>query len=145
MGRAGIKSFNRCNVKKVEFKDHVYASGSSGRVVMSDNPTEDGRVYAGTTATLHCPRTEDDLVSVESTATVRSHLKALKNVRQIAGELLCRDCIFSSMPPVEVAQHRTVLAKAETERVQAFGELAAARKEAIAEIEGTDADFQLPQ
>jgi hypothetical protein len=142
MSLSGRRTFNACRVKVVEFKDFVYSIGNSGHSVLSPNPSEDSRINAGSSAVLHCPKTEDDRVSVES--QFNSHptrLKALKSLREIAGELVCRDCPFSSMDPVDVSVHRAELARAEADRLTAYKLV----REAQLELAGLMQPYELEQ
>lgn len=144
MSRAGKKAFDRCDVKVVEFKDTVYEHptqvmpgnyvvplGGLGTVASRPtSPADAGMQYAGSGAALHCPRTEDERVNIHSAySNHNGRLLALKSVRNLAGELLCRTCRFSTMTPVEVSIERKALADAETERVESFILLEAARAE----------------
>lgn len=142
MSLSGRRTFNACRVKVVEFKDFVYASGNSGHKVFSRTPSEDNRINAGCSAVLHCPKTEDDRVNVESQFSNHpNRLKALKSLREIAGELICRDCPFSSMDPVDVSVHRAELARAEAERLTAYKLV----REAQLELSGLMQPLQLEQ
>lgn len=139
MSRAGRKAFNRCDVKVVEFKDFVYVDDDEKKVELSSNPSEDTRFYAGTGAILHCPRTEDERVNIESQyGNHSSRLDALASVGRLAGELLCKDCRYSAMNPVEVMQERAALARAEAERLDGMR----LRAEAIAELAKIDPAFK---
>lgn len=142
MSLSGRRTFNACRVKVVEFKDFVYATGNSGREVLSLTPSEDNRINAGCSAVLHCPKTEDDRVNVESQFTNHTNrLRALKSLREIAGELICRDCPFSNMDPVDVSVHRAELARAEADRLIAYKLV----REAQLELDGLMPPFQLEQ
>jgi hypothetical protein len=131
MSNNGKKAFRRCDVKVVEFKDFVYDKDAKNRKVLSDNPSEDTRRLFGYSAVLHCPRTEDDRVSITSQFTNHSsRIKALKSVEKLAGALLCRDCRFSNLTPAEVSMDRAALARAEKDRIEATR----IRQEAIREL-----------
>lgn len=122
MSRKGNRAFDRCDVKVIEFKDLVYKKGKEGPTEVAKNPSEDSRILAGNSAVLHCPRTEDDRVNVESQFTNHSSRQvALNSVRSLAGVLLCATCRFSNMNPVEVSEERARIARAEAERIEAFG------------------------
>lgn len=146
MSRAGRKAFKRCSVKEVEFK-YYSVDPDTGSYILPESRVE-RKIYSfgGYRAILHCPRVEDSShTAVTSKDCENSQIKALKDVEILAGELLCKYCMFSSMGPVAIAQHRTALANAETERIEAFAELAKARKNAISELDSTDMDFLLEQ
>ena len=69
----GRKAFDACDVKRVEFKTFVWdideQKKTTNQRVLSVNPSEDARTSAGHGAVLHCPRTEDDKVFVQSDVT----------------------------------------------------------------------------
>jgi hypothetical protein len=133
MSRAGKRSFDRCDVKVVEFKEFGYREGSSGIASLCKDLPNGGKdnVNAGYWAVLHCPRTEDERIEVTSeNETRRNKPNALKEVRTLAGQLVCEHCRFSTMTPVEVSIERTRFANAEAERIEAFG----LRQAAIAEL-----------
>lgn len=130
MSRAGRKSFDNCSVKRVEFVDFVAEEGVFGKSIPSLNITVDSRSSRGTSATLMCPRTEVEGVSLEANYNkVNTRDDSYKEVRQRAGEILCRNCEFSGMTPTEVSIAQTEYAKAETDRIEAFKALEAAREE----------------
>ncbi len=153
MSRAGDKTFDRCDVKVVEFIDSVFTEptevhrGShivplSGLGTVDKEIVEDDsgqfKQYAGSGAKLHCPRTQDDRLNVES--AVGNHdgrIRALQSLRALAGELLCSTCRYSSMSPVDVALEQAKLANAEAGRLQGL----ALRAKAIAELNEANPGF----
>jgi len=144
-GRAGRKAFDECDVKRVEFKTFVWEVDEENkpthRRVLSGDPSEDTRTSAGHGAVLHCPRTEDDKVFVQSESNTHySRNEALRSVRKAAGNLLCRDCQFATMTPVQVSIERTELANAERARIEAYHAL----DEARAELEAAARPIPLP-
>ena len=117
-GNKGLRNFRQCDVKVVETKDFVYVSGNKGPAVLSVTPSEDNRNLHGHSAVLHCPRTEDERVNIESQyVNHSSRLEAVNSVASIAAALVCADCRFSTMTPLEVSKERADLARAETERL----------------------------
>jgi hypothetical protein len=147
MSRAGRKSFDKCNVKVVEFKEFVYAStfdkdlpGVERKTVRTDNPSEDTRVSAGNGAVLHCPMTEDTRVNIESQYTNHaSKVLALDSLKYIAGEVICRNCRYSSMSAVEVAQEQATVARAEADKLEALS----LRRQALEDLQEHDPDFRI--
>lgn len=130
MSRKGRKAFRQCDVKVVEFKDFVYTDDERQETTLAEIPSEDSRILSGSSAVLHCPRTEDDKVNVESRYSNHpTRPEALDSVEELAGKLLCEDCMFSTMTPVEVSIARKDLAAAETERIKAYQALEEARQE----------------
>lgn len=143
MSLKGYKAFNRCDVKVVEFKRRirVYTDNrrtkSASLVLFDEEVTPEQRQnsrISGYGAALHCPRIEDDdRLTIESDGySYETQSGALISLRRLAGELICRDCRFSTMTPVEVSIERRKLNEAETERLQAHAQYLAA----LAEIEG---------
>lgn len=164
MGFRANRAFDRCSVKVVEFHDFAFPPSIAGAEIVNDGdyvnlkdgtavdrllvkPGEQFDSYsAGCEAVLHCPRTEDERVNVASESSNHStRLQALASLRELAGNLLCANCRYSSMTPIDLALERAALAKADAERAEALAELAKSRKEAIAELESTDIDFILRQ
>lgn len=134
MFKEGQRAFDRCDVKVVEFKSFVYKQSSAGEKALATNPSEDMRIHAGDGAVLHCPKTEDDKVAIESQYTnYPTRQAALKSVRKLAGDLMCKNCRFSSMTPSEVSNDRAAFARAETDRIEATIAYDAAMKELIQE------------
>lgn len=133
MSRAGNKAFERCDVGVVEFGDYVYTKGKGKKDVFErgdESGTDKDKMHAGYHATLHCPRTEDDRISVTSEyESDMTKVEALNSLKKLAGELVCRNCRFSSMSPVDVSNERAELARAEAERTEAFTALEQAREE----------------
>ena len=133
MSRSGNKAFDRCDVRVVEFGHFLYLEDRDGDFDYENDIPEDDRnkrFHAGYHATLHCPRTEDDRISV--TSEYESEMDksyALKSLKKLAGELVCHDCRYSSMTPAEVSQDRAKFLRAETERVEALTALEQARDE----------------
>jgi len=130
MSRAGKRAFRRCDVKEVELSTFVYEKEGGGVRHIKD--AKKGRVYnlAGANANLHCPRTESPLVKVSSEDKAgMSKVQAVKSLEELAGELLCRDCRFSTMTPVQVSIARAELDLAEAERIRAHQLLTEARAE----------------
>jgi hypothetical protein len=130
MGRAGKKAFNKCNVRVVEFERFIYDSETEH--VVTEDQREPHRDYflRGYRAILRCPRTEDDGVEVAS--PYKSHDTqriALAHLRELAGDLICRDCMYPSMTPVQVSIKRKELAEAEAERLHAYKLVQQARDE----------------
>lgn len=143
MSRNGRKAFNRCDVKVVEIKRRLRDKVTN--LVIDETARESGKNYAlnGHGAELHCPRTEDDRVAIKSDSQSHSsQAEALASVRGLAGQLLCAECRYSSMTPVQVSIERTELAKAEADRVVAFQALEAARAE-IAVLENPEGYLRL--
>ena len=150
MTRAGKRAFNRCNVKVVEFHEFVFPSSVSAseitrgagvvtagdktgqRILVTPQNVNDvsSNWAAGCEAVLRCPVTEDqDEPLTSQTNNHVTKLASLESLRSIAGELLCRNCRFSSMTPVEVSLERQEIAEAETARIEAFTHLQAAQIE----------------
>lgn len=135
MSRAGKRAFDRCSVAEVEFKDflEVKEDDETHYYLREKLPADEkGKPHrhAGYLAVLHCPRTEDSRTEVTSNhLTGRNKLEALREVKDLAGELLCRHCRFSSMTPVEVAEERAKRALAEAEHTEALAALETARAE----------------
>jgi hypothetical protein len=135
-----------CDVRTVEFRRRirVYEDDREKYKILDESDVTPGQrensKINGYSARLHCPRIEDDqYVNVESATYHHStQVEALRSVRALASELLCRTCMFSGMTPVEVAHQRAELARAEVERTQAFSELAQARQLAIAELQAVE-------
>jgi hypothetical protein len=146
--KQGQKSFENCNVRVVEFHNiHLDPStGGQYHDAGPDKKTDLWYKHLGYSAVLHCPRTDDDArTHIDSSTLANTKPEALDQVKDLAGALLCHNCIFSSMDPVAVTQHRIALAQAETLRLEAFTELAKARRLAISELQTTDVDFLLNQ
>lgn len=131
MSRAGRKAFRKCDVKAVLFKSYVYTDDGEEKEVISTTPSEDSRQFAGVAAVLECPRTQDDkLQQIESQFTDHpTNLAALQSLAELAGELVCAECRYSNMTPVQVSIQRADFAKAEADRVLAYQVLEAARAE----------------
>ncbi len=127
----GKKSFDRCDVKTVEiigrsglFKDNRYWT-------VDTKGAPEGSSHTGYRAKLHCPRIDDDdRLNVSSNKkTYQLQEEAVRSVRSIAAQLICRDCMYADMTPVQVSIARKDFAKAETERVLAYKALEAARED----------------
>lgn len=130
MNISGNRAFERCDVKVVEFVDYVYVDKDRKNVTITQDAARDPRPHGGNGAVLHCPRTEDDRVNVESQFSNHpTRERALNSLKSLAGKLICRDCRFSSMTPVEVSIARTELAEAEKARIIAYAALMEARNE----------------
>lgn len=147
MSFKGKRAFRRCDVKTVEIKRHVYPNdvrteyyGGTIRPAKREDiqfrePEVEGisekQIYGGSSAILHCPRTEDERVNVQSQYdTHAGDAYALKSLEKIAGELLCANCRYSSMSPAEVAQDRAAETRAEADRIEAV----VAREKAMLEL-----------
>lgn len=131
MSRSGNKRFDQCDVKIVEFTRHIRDSSTGHIVEEKDRDPDKDYVLRGYRGSLHCPRTEDDRVSVDS--VTRSHptqLEALNSVRKLTGNLLCSTCKYSTMTPLEISQERAAVARAEVDRLEAF----TSRAQALAEL-----------
>lgn len=136
MSRAGRKAFDKCNVKVVEILPYIYSDDEQRTFKVKRSIDKGGLLTGGSHAILHCPRTEDKRVNAESEKREKaSQLAALDELRRIAGEMLCRTCMYSSMTPVEVSVQRKDFAEAEAERITAFAERDKAISAAKAEIE----------
>lgn len=145
MSRAGKKAFDQCESKVVTFTDYVFTrptelqSGQTDFVVPRtglgsvdkvkvENGTN-GR-YAGSGASLKCPVTQASEQEMESQYSNHyGRLKALDSLRQIAGEVICRNCRFSGMTQVEVITERAALLRAQAEETEALAALESARNE----------------
>ncbi len=135
----GKKRFDNCQVAKVSIGQLVFVmrDGEAVRVQRSKlRENEKWHREGGYTATLHCPRTEDeDGVEVSTRAEVRwSQNEARRELRNTAARLVCATCVYHSMTPVEVSITRKELAEAELERIEAYKRLCEARAEL--EIQG---------
>ncbi len=118
------QKFDQCGVKTVEYVEWLLStSDKSGRRVWTrkslfpENKAWNDKEYE---AVLHCPRTEDDRVSVDSEGHKMTREVALTELRKIAASVVCKSCVFSGMTEVEVSRHRTIAARAETERLEAY-------------------------
>ncbi|MDB5185294.1 MAG: hypothetical protein JWN38_1102 [Candidatus Saccharibacteria bacterium] len=131
MSRAGKKSFEQCDVKSVIFTRRIRVFQDESRsvsksIVLDENDVTPEQMQVSQTrgyrATLQCPRLEDDpRSSIESESRVHAtQLDALESMKRLAGEVICRDCRFSSMTPVEISHERAQLATAEAERAEAY-------------------------
>ena len=142
MNRAGRRSFDKCNVKVVQVKDFVYENGNKGKVVMAENPSEDTRIFSGNSAVLHCPRTEDARVMVESQFTNHpNRIEAFASLRAVASELVCRGCIYADMTPLQATQERANLLAAQAVELEALN----ARNEALRQLQqSSPPGFTLP-
>jgi hypothetical protein len=146
MSIKGNRAFNRCGVKVVTFTDYVFGSptklqqwgelvvpeGGIGSVekfkVENDNGV--GRQYAGSSALLHCPLTE--IKGTKNGSLYNNHkgrLPALASLREQVGDLLCRNCRYSVMTPVEVLEEQAKITRAEADRIEALAALERARDE----------------
>ena len=76
---------------------------------------------------LHCPRTEDERVTVENNFTHESVKASIRDLARVAGATVCGPCPYAGKSEVEVTLYRTELAKAEAERLYAYSALEAAR------------------
>ena len=128
---SGKQSFDRCDVKTVEIIGRS-AFIKEGRQWNSDTKNApEGSWHFGYRAQLHCPRIEDDerLKISSNNKNYNYQSEAVRSVRSIAAQLICRDCMYAEMTPVQVSIARKDFAKAETERIQAYKALEAAREE----------------
>lgn len=135
MSRAGRKAFARCDVKVVEF-NRRYRTHDETRLVVNEEERVPEKNYSinGYGVILRCPRTEDDEISIRSDRDSHpSQIEALNSIKSVVGKLLCAECRYSHMTPVQVSVARTEFAKAEAERLEAYGALELARKE-VAEL-----------
>jgi hypothetical protein len=152
MRSRGEKNFDRCQVRTVETINWAFAlptalkttnglivpAGGAGTVPKVDSRDAAGP-YAGSSATLTCPITEDRGIELNSDgANHNGAIRAFKNLREKAGLLACANCQFANMSPVEVAVERATLAHAEAERVEALR----LRAEAVAELTALDPSFR---
>ena len=124
---SGKQSFDRCDVKTVE----IISRATKGILNYDSSVAPEGAIHSGYRAKLHCPRIEDDdRLKVSSNNLNYSYQsEAVRSVRKIAAQLICRDCMYSDMTPVQVSIARKEFANAETERVKAYQALEAAREE----------------
>lgn len=121
MSRAGNKAFRGCDVKSVSFTEFVFIGPGKSNPTVSEHPSSDVRQFAGNAAKLICPRVEDDKIQIDSQLTNHPNKKAaLKSVEKLAGELVCGDCRYATMTPVEVSIARTDFARAEANRMEAY-------------------------
>ncbi|MDB5185318.1 MAG: hypothetical protein JWN38_1126 [Candidatus Saccharibacteria bacterium] len=160
MSRAGNKKFEECDVKVVELvdydfdpavdvkRDNMYIYPATGvgtaKRRLADPNCSTGR-YGGTQAKLHCPRTEDERVGVTTQDNMKSRAIAFQELRKQAGEMLCRNCLFSDMSPAEVAISRTEQATAEAALLTAQAARAKAETEYAAIVATAQAELTASQ
>lgn len=144
MSRKGEKAFDGCRVKSWNFTDFVFVK-DPGRIKSTSSVVEpqygypvarvpaeskEGGVYAGSSATLQCPRVQDTGMRIRSSLENHNgHSNAYDSLRQNAGKMACAVCPFSSMDQIEVAQYRARWATAQAEQIRAFSALEQARRE----------------
>lgn len=130
MSRKGKKNFDKCGLKVVQFSDLVFPRGTKlavrGELIVADKDArvlgEDDssvrKAYGGSYAELHCPKTEDDRVEVDADFNnYNGRSRALKSLRNNAGETVCQNCVFFGMTELEVSEYRAKLVRSETERL----------------------------
>lgn len=133
----GKSNFDNCQNRTIEHTDFVFET--YGGITQSDDFSKDTRIFYGSSAKLHCPKTDNSLVTVEVQALRgQDRDKALKNLKKEAGAQVCRVCVYAPMSPLEVSQYDAQIAKSELEKV----ELLKARSEAIAELAEKDPAYR---
>lgn len=139
--REGRVAFGNCDVKAAEitrfFQYDDEKGFSTGAVVAeADLDASKPNHFNGYRARLDCPRTQDDpRLVIES--PYRSHatqLEAVEALVPLAAALVCRDCMYSGMTPVQVSIARKEFENAEIARLEVHSQLERA-KVAMAEIE----------
>jgi hypothetical protein len=134
----GQNNFDNCQNRTIEYTDFVRPR-ISATVTVTPDLDKDNRVYAGSSAELHCPKTADERVTVEvpySTGQTRN--LALTELKRAAGLQVCKTCVYASMSPLEVSQYDAQIAKSDLEKV----EMLRARAEAIAELAEIDPAYK---
>ncbi|HEX8227235.1 MAG TPA: hypothetical protein VF572_05200 [Candidatus Saccharimonadales bacterium] len=163
----GVEKFDQCSpeVRVIEIRQKVYDTDEHVHVIGEDSdgrvpsdvdllyPTGDigvqaivdvskvtvNRRYAGSQAILHCPLTEDPLVTVMSAHNNHNgQTKAIESLRSQAAERICGNCDFSGKTLLDVIAARTAAARADIERI----EVMKARALALKELEDIDPDFR---
>jgi hypothetical protein len=134
----GQNNFDSCQNRTVEYTDFVRPR-MSATVEMTEDLDKDNRVYTGSSAELHCPKTADERVTVEVPYyNGQTRNLALAELKRAAGLQVCKTCVYAPMSPLEVSQYDAQIAKSDLEKV----EMLKARAEAIAELAEVDPAYK---
>ncbi len=135
-------NFDNCQNRIVEFTDFVKVNDDNYHYDIVGPTTDldkDLRKYKGSSAELHCPKTNDERVTVEINYRDGQRRElALANLKREAGMQVCRSCVYAPMSPLEVAQYDAHVARTELEKV----ELLQARTLALAELAESDPAYR---
>lgn len=138
--RDGRMAFSNCDVKAAQitrfFQYDDENMGTGVLVAESELDTSKPNHFNGYRARLDCPRTQDDprLVIESPYRNHATQIEAVDALVPLAASLVCRDCMYSNMTPVQVSIARKEFETAEIARLEVHSELERA-KAVMAEIE----------
>ncbi|MCA9324811.1 hypothetical protein KDA23_01945 [Candidatus Saccharibacteria bacterium] len=122
----GKENFDSCQIRTVEFTEWSLVRGGKKSRSYVWKPRESvknktTRHDTQLAAKLHCPRTEDERVTIETLEQLgEDQADAQELLRSLAASTVCATCQFAGKTPVEVTRMRTELALAEKERAEAY-------------------------
>ena len=120
----GFRVFKECQLKTIEVIDAEQRSHRND-------------------VALHCPRTEDERITVENNYSHDSVRSSIRDLGKVASAMVCSHCPYAGKSEVEVTLYRTELAKAETDRLYAYNALEAARADVEQVTRGILGDEQV--
>jgi len=115
-GKQGERNFDRCQARDVSFTTYYRPQGSFSKSFTKTKPETTIGYDIKYSASLDCPRTEDK--GLDTAYVYGDKKEALSELGGLAAEVICKNCIYSTMTPAEIDRTRGEELQARTHRLQ---------------------------